>query len=159
MALRKPLVSVNGVITQLPAGDTINVPTQGIDTISAANGEAGAITQGMPCYVSAAGTVKKAQANASGTRLVLGLVADASIAAAATGNVATQGPLTVADWTAVTGAATLTAGSLYFLDPATAGKLTAVAPTATGQFVVSVGVALDTTTMLVDINPATAIAL
>jgi hypothetical protein len=159
MALRKPLVAVNGVISQIPAGDTLLVPMQGLDSISMNNGEAGAITIGMPVYVSAADTVKKGQANASGTRIIAGLVADASVAAAASGVIATSGPLTSADWTSVTGSATLTSGALYFLDASTAGKLTATAPTTTGQFVVCVGIAIDTTTLLIDLNPATAIAL
>lgn len=159
MALRKPLVSINGIISQLPAGDTLQVPIQGLQTQAMTNGESGAITQGMAVYIQAADTVKKAQANASGTRIVFGLVADASIASSASGNIATSGLLTVSDWTSVTGSATLTSGSLYFLDPSTAGKLTATAPTTTGQFVVCVGIALDTTTLQIDLNPATAIAL
>jgi hypothetical protein len=81
-------------------------------------------------------------------------VQDATIAAGAAGNVMTDGVLSNADWTTVLGTTALTAGSLYFLDPATAGKITATPPTTAGQYAVSIGRALNTTDLLVKIRSA-----
>lgn len=157
MAVRKPLVIVNGQVQQLQAADTIDVPTSGGTIISAENGNAGSIVIGAPVYVSDDDEVDKARANAIGTSHVAGLVRDASIAAAATGTIQTDGVLTAttAEWDAVTGeTGGLTAGARYFLDAATAGKLTQTAPTTVGQTVVKVGKALSTLSMIIDIEEA-----
>jgi len=155
MALRKPLVLEDGKIEQIQAGDTLDAAVSAIDVISATNGEIGAITIGMPVYISAADTVKKAQANAPGTKDVIGLVRDASIAAGTPGMIQTDGQLVSANWTLVVGAAVLVAGSIYYLSEGTAGQLTTTAP-ATG-YVVEVGQAFSTTTL--DINIRRAIKL
>lgn len=154
MALRKPLVMINGMPTQIPAADTLDATLAEVDQVSMNNGEASSITIGMPVYVSAANTVKKSQANASGTMDMLGLVRDTSIAASASGSVQTDGQLTAttAQWDAVTGGTGgLTAGTVYYVSPTTAGQLTATAPTTSGQFVVRVGKALSTTVLDISI--------
>jgi hypothetical protein len=112
------------------------------------NNQGATIAIGQAVYTDASGTVKLAQANASGTRLVTGLVLDVSIASAASGNIGVDGILTATttQWNAVTGGASgLTAGSKYFLSNSTAGGLTTTAPT-TG-WLVYVGKALSTTQM------------
>ena len=149
MAVRKPLVVINGQLQEIPAGDSLSAASSEEDVVAKTNGNAGAITIGMPVYLKADGTVDKASAAASGTKRVLGLVRDASIAAAANGNVQTDGVLTSADWTDVAGTATLTAGADYYLS-ATAGQLSASAPSSAGHYVCYVGMAISTDTLEID---------
>lgn len=158
MALRKPLVLNTGLIQQLQAGDTLDAPQSGGDQIVLTNNNAGAIVIGAPVYCVANDAFDKAQANAAGTKNVIGLVAkDPSIANGVAGPVMTSGVLaaTTAQWDAVTGGAGgLVKDTRYFLDPATAGKLVAAAsaPTTAGQYVAEVGIGLSTTEMLVNIK-------
>lgn len=153
MALRKPLVIVNGQVQQLQAGDTLDAVINEVDVAQATNNEAGVVVIGTAVYVDAAGTVKKAQADALLTSRILGLVQDASIAAAAIGNIQTDGVFVAStgEWDVVAGTTGgLTPGINYFLDPATAGLITATAPTTSGQVVVNLGLALSATEL--DIN-------
>ncbi len=148
MSARKPLVIVNGQIQQLQAGDTLDAMSSEVDIVSKTNGNASPIVICTPVYVKVDGTVDMAKADASGTVQVLGLVKDTSIAASASGAIQTDGVLvaTTGQWDTVAGTTGgLTAGTVYYVDPSTAGKLTATAPTTTGQFVVRVGLALSTT--------------
>lgn len=117
------------------------------------NAEAGAINIGQAVYSSGGGSVKKAVANATGTKDVVGLVVDTSVNASANGNIATAGVVTAttAQWDAVTGqTGGLTAGAVYFLSAATAGGLTSTMP-ATG-FVCRAGRALSTTQLEINIG-------
>lgn len=151
MAIKKPLVMTNGQIEQLQAGDTLANP----GVLTRTNGNAGAIILGQAVYSTGSGNVDLAQANAQGTIRVAGLVADLSIAAAASGSILVDGVLTATtgEWDAVTGqVGGLTDGADYFLSAATAGGLTTTAPTATGEFVVRVGHALSTTEMEIEIQ-------
>jgi hypothetical protein len=158
MALRKPLVVVSGQLEQLQPGDTLDAPQSGGDQVVQTNGEAGAVVIGAPVYTSANDTFLKAQANAATTEKVTGLVAQApSIANGATGPVQTDGVLsaTTAQWDAVAGTTGgLTAGSYYYLDPATSGKITATAPSTVGQYVRRLGKAISTTELLIMIEPS-----
>jgi hypothetical protein len=156
MALRTPLVIVNGQIQQLQAGDTLNVTAVGGgDVISLTNDNVGAITLGMPVYATAADHVDKARANAAGTVQVVGLVQATSIASGASGNIQVNGILTgsTAQWDAAFG----TVGGLvfntrYFLSATTAGLGTSTAPTTVGQYDVELGIALSTTELSVAIT-------
>lgn len=142
MTKKKPLVLTNGQIEQLQSGDQIDHR----NTVSRDNDNAGAITIGQPVYATSGTNMDLAKADAQGTIRVLGLVEDISIAAAATGDVVVDGILTATtgQWDTVTGdVGGLTPGSDYFLDAATAGKLTKTAP-GTG-FVKRVGHALSAT--------------
>lgn len=129
------------------ARDTLEV-----DVFTATNNNAGSITLGQAAYVDGSGTVDLAKADAAATDRVIGLVADASIAAAADGNIQYSGKITSANWLSVIGSTSLTDGADYFLSAATAGRLTATAPTTTTEFVVYVGHALTTTTLLLGIE-------
>ena len=155
MAVKTPLViGANGFPAQLQAGDSINVSTTTTDVRTATNANAGAIVIGAPVYASAAGSIDKARANAAGTSVVVGLVYDVSIAAAAVGNYAVAGFMTATttQWDAVAGTTGgLTAGTRYFLDPATAGKMTSTVPTTVGQNIVFLGIGLSTTDF--ELNP------
>ena len=149
MAARKPVVFVAGKYQQLQAGDTIDASCNEVDIITLENEEgADAIVKGMAVYISSAGKVKKAKADAVGTRDVIALCLTDSVAAGQSGSMQTDGQITIADWTAVIGAAALVAGSLYYLSEATSGKLTATPP-ATGS-VVEIGIAIST--VMMDIN-------
>lgn len=155
MAARKPLVNVGGEITELPSGDTIDASANEVDVVTMSNANAGPITKGMVVYVQGAGAVDLARANASGTKKILGLVRAASIAAAATGSIQTNGILSISDWTTVIGSASLTSGSLYYLSSTTAGQLTTTAPSAAGSFVCPVGLAVSNTDLQINISPLT----
>ncbi len=151
MAIRKPLVlGDDGLPQQLQANDAIAAPTNAPSIRPVANGEAStALVFGMAVYASAADTVKRGQANAKATSGIVGLVSDTSIAAGANGNICESGILigTNAQWDAVVTGQTggLTFNTLYFLDPANAGKLTATPPITAGQVNVLIGRALSQT--------------
>src|SRR5438477_522397 len=53
MALRKPLVLINGQRQQLPSGDTLDAPQSGGDVIALTNDEAGALIPGNVMYIDA----------------------------------------------------------------------------------------------------------
>ena len=128
-------------------------PTSG-SVIPATNGEASAIAIGKAVYISSGDTVKLANANAAGTKNVVGLVFDTSINSGASGSVAISGSIsaTTTQWDAVTGqSGGLTAGAKYYLSNSTAGGLTTTAPT-TG-YAAPVGVALSTTKFVLNIGP------
>ena len=153
MALRKPLVIVNGQVQQIQAGDTLDAIVNEVDITQATNNEATTIVIGTPVYVDGAGTVMEARADTLVSSRILGLVQDATIAAAAVGNIQTDGVFvaTTTQWDAVAGTTGgLTPGVHYFLDSATAGLITATAPTTTGDVVVNLGLALSATEL--DIN-------
>ena len=151
MALRKPLVLVNGVKQQLQSGDTLDAPQSGGDVIVQTNDEAGAIVIGTPVYNDANDGVKKAKADASATKDVIGLVRDVSITNGVAGSIQLSGILsaTTGQWDIAFGTTGgLTKGTRYFLSPTTSGLGTATAPTTTGQYVVELGIAISTTELI-----------
>lgn len=152
MGQKKALVLNNGQIEQLQAGDYI----ANVDLVIQTNGNAGALVICTPVYQSNNDTVDKAKADAVGTVNVTGFVTnDPSIAAG--GNAAIQGEgvlaATTAQWDAVTGTVGgLVKDSFYYLDAANAGKITATPPSAVGQFVKELGIALSTTELKINIG-------
>lgn len=151
MAIKKPLViGSNGEIEQLQAGDNILAGST-TQSFSAINENAGAISQGQVVFVSSSGSVNLANNTAEATAKAIGVVEDASIAPTASGSVLTDGAITVADWTAIAGAPTLTAGSVYFLDGVD-GNITTIPPILAGSYVVRIGTAISTTTLEVSIS-------
>lgn len=154
MAVQKPLVIVGGQIQQIPVGDTLSAAASEVDVVTKLNANIGALVIGTPVYPSSATQVDKASAGASGTKKVLGLVLTTSIAAAASGFIQTDGVITAttAQWDAVAGTTGgLTFGAIYYLS-ATAGLITATAPSAAGNFVCPVGLALSPTELDIDTN-------
>lgn len=156
MALRKPLVINAGQVQQLQSGDTLDAPQAGGDQVVLTNDEASPVVIGAPIYIDAVDGFKKAQANASGTKDVKGLVAKSpSITNATSGAVQTSGVLvaTTTQWDAVTGqSGGLTFNTRYYLDPSTSGKLTITGPTTVGQYVAEVGLAISTTELDISIK-------
>lgn len=148
MALKKPLVIYNGQIAQLLSTDTLDATVTDVDSVTQTNDEASPIVICTPVYNDANDGVKKAKADASGTKDVIGLVKDSSIASAASGTIQVNGIFTAstAQWDAVFGTTGgLTKGVRYFLSAATAGLATITAPSTVGQFVVYLGIAISTT--------------
>jgi hypothetical protein len=156
MATRIPLVIVAGKVQQLQAGDQITANTAYTQIRERVNANGSTINIGEPVYMTAvADNVNLARANAESTSQVYGLVYSTTIATTATGSIAIDGPLvaTTGQWDAVTGqTGGLTAGSIYYLSAATAGRLTTTAPTTVGQSVCRVGVATSTTEMEINIE-------
>lgn len=156
MATKIPLVlGADGLVQQLQSTDTISVPFSGVDVRSVTNSDSVALVFGTPVYAFAAGSVKRGQANAKSTSGVVGLMYDATTAAAAVGQMAAGGVMagTTAQWDAVTGATGgLVFNTLYFLDPVTAGKLTTAVATTVGQCNALIGRAISTTELEVDIS-------
>jgi len=144
-----------GQIEQLQSGDTLDAAVSEVDVVSLTNNNASPIVIGAPVYTDVASGVDLAQADASATIEVLGLVQAVSIAAAASGFIQTDGVLaaTTTQWDAVAGTTGgLTPGAIYYLSEATPGILTETAPTTGGQFVVRVGKAISTTEMEISIS-------
>jgi hypothetical protein len=107
---------------------------------------------GQPVYVSSAGHVNLANANSTATAGVVGLCSTAA-SAGNSGEYISHGLISQANWTAVTGSASLTAGAVYYLDT-TNGRLIANFPSSTvGHTAVRIGRALSTTTLSVAIGP------
>lgn len=120
------------------------------DTYSAVNKDTVTIPAGGACATDSSGVGVVRASAADGTKPCVGL-AQASTANGFAATVQTNGTFTLADWTAVTGAASLAAKATYFLDPTNPGRLTNVAPTTPGQVVQIVGVAVSPSTL--DLNP------
>jgi hypothetical protein len=156
MALRKPLVINAGQIEQIQSGDTLDAIVSEVDVVSMNNSNASPIVIGNAVYCDVASGVDLAQADATGTTEVLGLVAEVSIGAAASGSIQTDGILsaTTTQWDAVAGTTGgLTAGAIYYLDESTAGLMTETAPSSVSEFVVRVGKGISTTEMEISISP------
>lgn len=154
MASRKPMVDINGTIQELPASDTLDAVVNEVDVVNKVNGEGTDLVPGEPVYVFSGTDVKRARANADGTRGVVGF-SKAAITASASGTIQTNGVLTLTtgEWDAVAGTTGgLTAGTRYYLSAATAGRITSTAPSASGNWVKCVGIALSTTELLINIE-------
>ncbi len=106
---------------------------------------------GNPLYLTGVGHVNPAKADAAGTTQVVGLsITDTS--ATFTCNYLTEGRIERSDWTDIAGVTNLSAGVTYFLDLTLSGRITSTAPSATGQYVVRVGRAVNTTTLDIEIE-------
>jgi hypothetical protein len=141
MASRKPLVLNGGAIEQLQSGDTLDAATTGKDVVNLT--ASAALAVGDAVYISAAGTVAKAQANAVATARVIGFAAE-SIGASASGPIQTDGILP--------GMTGLTAGATYYLSDATPGLVSSTPPSGAGKYVVCVGTAISETELEISIR-------
>lgn len=157
MAAQKPLVIIGGQIQQLPSGDTLAAASAEVDVIVLT--AAATVVKGCPVYISANNSCNKANAGAAGTAKVVGFAA-AGITAAAQGTIQTDGILscTTGEWDAITGGTGgLTFGVEYFLDTV-AGKINAVAPSGSGNYVVKVGTAISSTELEITIGDSVLLA-
>lgn len=158
LAMEAPDGSVlTGKWGTLPDGTTVSgglvtgVGSGSLLKYSAENKDAGTIPAGGVCAVHSSGTGVIKACAADDTKSAVGLM-QSSTASTVSGTIQTEGLFTLADWTAVIGAATLTALTPYFVDPATPGMLTATPPTTTGQVNQYVGWAVSTTTLDLQID-------
>ena len=110
-----------------------------------------AIAIGRPVYLKATGHADLARADAIATAGAIGFAIIAAEPTAAVEYV-TEGKLTLADWTVVAGVAALVAGTTYYLDAASPGRITSTAPTTVGRYVVRLGRATSTITLDVEIE-------
>lgn len=156
-AKRPVVLGAGGLLQLLQPGDNLACPISGFPVRQVTNGESSAaLTICTPVYAVASDTVRRAQANAFSTSIVVGLWFDASTAAAALGYVQ-EGEVfaaTTAQWDAVAG----TSGGLvfnqpYFLSAAEPGLLTATPPTTVGQSNVLIGFGLSSTELRLVLNP------
>jgi hypothetical protein len=109
---------------------------------SVTNDNSGAITVGQFVYMKANGNVDLAKADASATSTSkIGIVYDASIAAAGLGAVTFQ------KGSFITGLTGLTPGQPVYLSTGTAGGYTQTIPTAVGQIILELGEALSASVM------------
>lgn len=113
------------------------------------------LVPGEVVYITALGKAAKARADAVGTRRASGVV-EVGAAAGFPATIRTHGTVTLADWTAITGSATLTPNASYYLSTSTAGNMTTTAPTTTG-WVTRVGTAISANDL--DVNPEPPIKL
>jgi hypothetical protein len=126
-------------------------------TIFLLNASGSALKPGNAVYLSGSLAVSKAIANSYATAGVIGLASGASLSNT---NVLLMsfGYLTLSTtalWDAVTGqSGGLTVGALYFLDPSTAGNITASFPTTPGQVNTLIGKALSSTKMFITLGDA-----
>lgn len=154
MAVKKPLVMTDGRIEQLQAGDELDGANTEVRDYT--NTEGATITICQAVYFSGADEVSLAQADATGTADVRGLVSDATILNSAAGGIRLGGVMeaTTAQWDAVTGdTGGLIGGAKYFLDEFTPGAITRTAPTARGSIVSPIGEALNATDMRLNFEP------
>lgn len=114
----------------------------------AENASGATIQAGQPVWVAPGGVAQLASA-ADNTKPAAGLAA-ASVASSVSGDYQTAGHLTLANWTAATGATNLTPGAYYWLS-ATAGQLTTTPPAGSGRSLQRVGQALSASTLAIQI--------
>jgi hypothetical protein len=119
------------------------------------NGNAGTISAGTPVYEVSPGHFDKAIASSLATSICIGLTIGDCAAGAIIGvQHANTMTLLTTQWDARTGGSGgLTSGTVYYVDPTTAGALTATAPSTVGQFQAPVGYAFSTTQMALLLTP------
>lgn len=148
MAIKKPLANYSGKIDELHAGDLISGDTTGF---TGNNNNASPITVGQIVYKNST-TTQVDLANATDdTKNAIGFVSQATIPAGSSGYIQTSEVLTIADWTAIIGSASLTPGSIYFLDT-TDGKMTTTAPATSGNITQVLGRAVSANDFLINIK-------
>lgn len=164
MPARRPVYidTTTGELTRFSATDTFANEVDFLTVTNPAAAAAGAndIPPGSPVYCLSAGQVAKAKADALSTAKVLALATETIPEDNGSGVTQTDGRLTLttSQWDAITGqSGGLTACSKYYLDPATAGRLTTTAPSADGQILSPVGTAESSTVF--EISIGTRIAL
>lgn len=124
--------------------------------ISKQNAEVDGIIAGTLVYNFNGTQMKRAKANSDLTKTVLGIVINSLISPDSSGLVQTEGivSLITTEWDAVTGdVGGLSPGAVYFLSDTDDGFLTLNAPDITNRYVCRVGMAINSTDLLVNIEP------
>jgi len=113
---------------------------------------ASAIGAGQPVRIDNSGKMQVAQADSYANAVGLIGLAESAASPGFPGQ-ATPQSLTLTDWTAITGAASLVPGAVYWLSASAPGQLTTTVPTAAGTVQLRIGVAASTSTLALDIQP------
>jgi len=144
----KVLIEGSGItITHAPESITITA-----GAITPLTAEADSTTKiGNVIYLKSNSHLELAKADGASTVQVAG-VAISNTAPTASCSYITEGQVERADWTDIAGVVSLTPGATYFLSATATGKITTVAPTTGGQYVVRVGRAVSTTELDVEIE-------
>jgi len=148
MALKKPLVVINGQVAQISSSDILDAQIQEVESVSLENEQGSTIVIGNIVYPSSTGKVKLAKANDQSTKNYIGLVTDTSVADAAQAAIQTEGVVeaTTTQWDAVAGTTGgLTSGSVYYLSASDAGEITEAAPEGSFEYVSQAGIAISST--------------
>ena len=142
-----------GLFEAAQPGDILQNAATSVQIVSVTNGESSAaLVKCTPVYISGNSAVKRAQANASGTATVIGLIFSGSVIADASGLVQTDDTFeaTTDEWDTITGdTGGLVFNTHYFLDASNPGKLTKTVPdqTISGNYNTHVGLAMSTRIM------------
>lgn len=135
---------------------TVESGESGASTILLLNDEGSTILRAQPVYSESDGGVRLAVGDGGSSARVIGLVADTSIVAENYGRIVVAGTVVAEpdEWDAVCGTTGgLVAGTVYYLHPLIPGRLTATAPSASGQQLVPVIKAVSPTTATIHIKP------
>jgi|SRR5208337_272590 len=109
------------------------------------------VLTGQPIYIKNTGHLGLAQANTTATSKVAGLV-QTDTAPTFACPCLSIGKVARTDWTLVAGTVSLTIGAEYYLDPNTPGMITTIAPVSVTQIVVSIGNAVASDTLNIEIE-------
>lgn len=121
------------------------VGTVGPDVVCSVN-----VSAGMAVNIAVNGQAQPADATDVLKRNVAGVATTDALSGFTTR--LANGFVALSSWLNATGSAALTAGAVYYLDPAHPGKLTTTAPTATGVACVRIGTAVSTSVLDVSIQ-------
>lgn len=136
----------NDTLTPAPLAD---VGSWIINSVLRASAEAAeVIARGQPVMVDFLGKARLARADNIATSFVLGLAAEST--GIGFSCPISRSAVTMSDWTAVVGSASLVPGARYFLHPTIAGRLTTTPPVSVGQVVAFVGQALSASAFVFD---------
>jgi len=142
--------TINNLVTEV---NSLSVITS---LLTKTNENVGSLVKGNLVYSSSLNKVNKAQANSINTSKVLGMVTNTTVANNATATIQNSNVFTFDNTTQVDAIANTTGGfvfdTYYYLDTATAGKLTSVTPTDYPNCLVKIGLALSTTSIKLDIQ-------
>lgn len=133
--------TVTPAVTQQQVQVTSLVKTIGAaETLSSENKQGATVYAGQAAALHSSGTgIVLADASSVLTPALGIITADAAAGIAA--EILTEGIVTLADWTAATGAASLTPNAVYYLST-TAGLLTVTAPSTAGHYLQYIGRAI-----------------
>jgi hypothetical protein len=141
-----------------PAGATGATGASGSGTdslVSKTNAGLDIMWKGTAVYLFSNTSVKKAQANDDDKKRVLGLVYEPVLGIGSSGQIMTEGLLTLlpSEWLYVVADIEGFVGDqYYYLSPLQEGKITRVAPSASGEFVCPIGYSVSATQLLVRID-------
>lgn len=144
-----------------PIGPTGPSGSSGAESlVSKTNTGVDGMWKGTAVYLLSNTAIRRAQANNDDRKRVLGLVWDAWLPPGSSGQVLTDGVMTMllSEWAYVVADIEGFVGDqYYYLSPMYEGKITRVPPSASGEFVCPIGYSIGATELLVRIDPTVAL--